>query len=235
MTLENRLRLWPPAGLRVRAADLELRYLDDELLLDLAALASRGVHPPEAMPFMVPWTRGTPAEVARSVLRYQWQARASMTPEAWGLELAVLHRGAPVGIQAVGGKNVPTTRVVGTGSWLGREHQGQGIGTRMRALVLHLAFEGLGAQVARTEAWADNAASNAVSRRLGYRENGCSREVREGVAVEHRAYRLDRQDWEAHRGAHPELHPREVAYEGLDAVREFLHLTAPGGGPAAST
>ncbi len=217
--------LWPPAGLRIRAGDLELRYLDDELLVDLAELASRGVHAPEAMPFTVPWTRGTPEEVARSVLRYQWQARAQMRPDAWGLELAVLHRGTPVGIQAVGGKDVPTTRVLGTGSWLGRDHQGQGIGTRMRALVLHLAFDGFGADVARTEAWVDNAASNGVSRRLGYRENGCSREVREGVAVEHRAYRLDRADWEAHRAAHPELHPGEVTYEGLDAVRDFLHLT----------
>ncbi|SED82297.1 GNAT family N-acetyltransferase [Ruania alba] len=216
--------LWPPAGLTVRAGDLELRYLDDELLVDLAELASRGVHAPEAMPFVVPWTRGTPEEIARSVLRYQWQTRASMSPDAWGLELAVLHQGRPVGIQAVGGKDVPTTRVVGTGSWVGREHQGQGIGTRMRALVLHLAFDGFGAQVARTEAWVDNPASNAVSRKLGYRENGLIREAREGTAVEHRAYRLERADWEAHRVAHPKVHPGEVTYQGLDAVREFLHL-----------
>ncbi|UFU05260.1 GNAT family N-acetyltransferase [Ruania halotolerans] len=223
-TADRLIALWPPAGLQVRTGDLELRYLDDALLVELAELASRGVHQPDAMPFMVPWTRGTPEEIARGVLRYQWQVRAEMSSHAWGLELAVLHQGRPVGIQAVGGKDVPTTRTLGTGSWLGREYQGQGIGTRMRALVLHLAFDGFGAQVARTSAWVDNAASNAVSRRLGYRENGCMREVREGDAVEHRAYRLNRADWEAHRIAHPELHPGEVHYDGLAAVRAFLDL-----------
>src|SRR5699024_8029657 len=100
-TRERLSALWPPALLHVQAGDLELRYLDDDLLLDLAELAGRGVHDPEAMPFEFPWTRGTPEQVARSVLVYQWRTRAAITPERWTLELAVLHRAEPVGIQAI--------------------------------------------------------------------------------------------------------------------------------------
>jgi hypothetical protein len=55
-------------------------------------------------------------------------------------------------------------RSVGTGSWLGTEYQGQGIGKEMRSAVLHLAFAGLGAQIARSGAYFDNEASLRVSR-----------------------------------------------------------------------
>ena len=85
--------LWPLAGLRVRSGDLELRFLDDEHLLALARLAADGIHAPEAMPFTVPWTRGTPTEVARSILTYHWGRRAAVAPEAWQLELAVVRAG----------------------------------------------------------------------------------------------------------------------------------------------
>src|SRR6478736_2262763 len=161
-------RLWPASAVRARAGDLELRWIDDELLLQLAELAGRGIHAPDAMPFEHPWTRGTADEVARSVLTYQWSLRGNVSPQAFVLEFAVLHEGVPVGIQGLTAKDWTVLRKVTSGSWLGREHQGRGIGSRMRALVLHLAFEGFGAVEAASGAFADNAASNAVSRRLGY-------------------------------------------------------------------
>lgn len=215
--------LWPPALLRVCAGDLELRYLDDDLLLELAELAGRGVHHSEAMPFLFPWTRGTPEQVARSVLVYQWRARAGITPHRWTLELAVLHRGEPVGIQAIEAEDFPVARAVGTGSWLGQAHQGKGIGTRMRALMLHLAFVGLDAAVATTSAWADNGRSNAVSTRLGYRPNGTSRQSREGNPAEHRHYRMDREDYRAQASAHGML-LGEVQMTGIDELRDFLQI-----------
>jgi hypothetical protein len=46
---------------------------------------------------------------------------------------------------------------------------------QMRAAVLDLAFEGLGAEYAVSEAFADNAASYAVSRKLGYADDGIER------------------------------------------------------------
>ena len=57
------------------------------------------------------------------------------------------------------GREFPGLREVPTGSWLGRRYHGQGISTRMRAAVLHLAVEGLGAQPAVTAAYADHTAS----------------------------------------------------------------------------
>jgi RimJ/RimL family protein N-acetyltransferase len=77
-------------------------------------------------------------------------------------------------------------------------HQGQGIGTEMRAAVLHLAFAGLGAEEALSTAFEDNHASRAVSRKLGYAENGIGRQVVRGVATTEHHVRLTRADWEKH-------------------------------------
>jgi RimJ/RimL family protein N-acetyltransferase len=56
---------------------------------------------------------------------------------------------------------------IGTFSWLGPGYRGRGIGTEMRAAALHLAFAGLAAREATSEAFADNSASNRVSQALG--------------------------------------------------------------------
>ncbi|WP_129339531.1 GNAT family N-acetyltransferase [Cellulomonas endophytica] len=217
--------LWPPAGLRLRSGDLELRWPDDALLLEVAALAGRGIHDPGAMPFTVPWTRGTPEEVARSVLRYQWAQRAAVEPASWTLELVVLRDGVPVGLQGVSARDFPVLRTAVSGSWLGREHQGRGTGSRMRVLVLHLLFEGLGARAATTDAFADNPASLGVTRRLGYRPDGVQDLVRDGAPARSLRFRLDRAGWEARPAA---LRP-EVATEGVEALRAFLAVDGPGG------
>ena len=212
--------LWPLAGLCVRSGDLELRFLDDEHLVALARLAADGIHPPEAMPFTVPWTRGTPTEVARSVLTYLWTRRASVAPDSWSLELAVVRAGEVVGTQALIAKDFLVTREAETGSWLGLRHHGQGIGTRMRLMILHLLFDGFDAQVATTTAFADNAASNAVTRRLGYAPNGVGVDAREGQPALSNRYVLDRAAWDARPA---ELRP-EVTLVGVDRAREQLGL-----------
>ena len=105
------LHRWTTSGpsqrLRVRSGDLELRYMDDADVHALARLAADGVHAPDAMPFTVPWTRGTPTEVARSVLAYQWGARASASPEKWNLELAVVRDGEVLGTQSLTAQRLP--------------------------------------------------------------------------------------------------------------------------------
>jgi RimJ/RimL family protein N-acetyltransferase len=93
--------------------------------------------------------------------------------------------------------NFAVLREVNTGSWLGRKYQGQGIGTEMRAAILGLAFGGLGAEYANTDAHSDNAASLGVTRRLGYTENGSERRLVRGRPVEARRFRLDRASWQA--------------------------------------
>ncbi|MDQ7877875.1 GNAT family protein [Microbacterium sp. QXD-8] len=215
-------RLWPASAVRVSAGDLELRWIDDELLLELADLAGRGIHDPEAMPFEHPWSRGSADEVARSVLAYQWGIRNRISPAAFVLELAVLHEGAPVGIQGLTAKDWPVLRNVTTGSWLGRAHQGRGIGTRMRMLALHLAFEGLGAREAMSGAFVDNGASNAVSERVGYEQDGAFHVAREGAAVVHNRYVMSRERWESVRSYHAQSLGGAVELHGIDGLRAQL-------------
>ena len=59
--------------------------------------------------------------------------------------------GAIAGTQGLSGRDFAVLREVHTGSWLGQRYQRQGIGTEMRAAVLHLAFAGLGAEYATSE------------------------------------------------------------------------------------
>jgi RimJ/RimL family protein N-acetyltransferase len=106
---------------------------------------------------------------------------------------------------------------VDTGSWLGLAHQGRGYGTEMRAAVLHLAFEGLGAVDARTDAFEDNAASYGVSRRLGYLDDGIERLVVRDKPIVSRRMRLDRAGWAAARTV-------PVTIEGLEPCRAMFGL-----------
>jgi RimJ/RimL family protein N-acetyltransferase len=212
--------IWPPTAVRVDSGDLSLVYADDDLLLELARLAAAGVHPPEAMPFSVPWTRGTPTQVARSVLTYNWRARGELTADSWRLELAVLHRGEPVGIQSIFATRFPVIREAESGSWLGIGHQGRGIGRAMRLLVLHLLFDGLGALAATTCAFEDNGPSNAVTRSLGYRPNGISTAARESHPARLLQYRMERQDWLSR----PPEHRPPVELAGIDGLRGLLGL-----------
>lgn len=209
------MRNWPLFDLRVRTSRLELRLPRLEDLDALADLAAEGIHDPELMPFLVPWTDGPPAERARSVLRYQWRKWGEWQPDDWTLELAVFLDGSVVGIQSLAARDFATLREFHTGSWLGARHQGQGIGTEMRAAVLHLGFAGLDAEYASSGAFEDNAASVRVSRKLGYRENGIERHVRRGKPANTIALRMSRADWERHRRI-------DVTVDGLSACREFF-------------
>jgi RimJ/RimL family protein N-acetyltransferase len=188
---------WPMPGLRIRTPRLELRLPDGEELAALGELAGRGVHDPARMPFNVPWTDLPPAERARSVIQHFWLRQGTWTPRNWSLLLGVFRDGAIVGLQEVGATDFAVLREVGTGSWLGLEHHGQGIGTEMRAAVLHLAFAGLGAEQARSGAFSDNPASYAVSRRLGYEPDGIVRHIVRDQPVVERRLRLTRERWEA--------------------------------------
>ena len=47
---------YPVLGLRVTAGPIELSGADDATLIALADLAFEGIHEPDAMPFLQPWT-----------------------------------------------------------------------------------------------------------------------------------------------------------------------------------
>src|SRR3954469_14534876 len=91
----------------------------------------------------------------------------------------------------------PTYGSVTTFSWLAPRERGRGIGREMRSAILHLAFAGLGAREATSEAFVDNDASNAVSRALGYDENGTAWATRRGAPCELQRWTLQRARWEA--------------------------------------
>ena len=200
---------WPLFGLRLTTPRLELRLPDLEDLAALADLAAAGVHDPDVQPFFVPWTDAAPAERARATVRYHWGLWNGWAPENWSLGLVAVLDGRVVGTQQLDGRDFAVLREVGTGSWVGRAHQGQGVGTEMRAAVLHLAFAGLGAEYAVSAAHDDNGASLRVSGRLGYVEDGFDRHVVRGAPRITRRLRLDRAAWEAHRRTPVELHGLE--------------------------
>jgi RimJ/RimL family protein N-acetyltransferase len=200
MGIEDKLtEHWPLLGLRLTTPRLELRLPSDDELADQADLAAEGIHDPDRMPFLHPWTDLPPAERARSVVQHHWRCRGTWSPDAWSLALAVFADGRVVGIQSINAHDFALLRQVDTGSWLGLRHHGRGIGTEMRAAVLHLAFAGLGADEACSGAFDDNAASFAVSGKLGYEADGVDRHAVRGRRVIERRLRLSRARWEQHR------------------------------------
>lgn len=216
---------WPLRELVLRTPRLELRPDDDDSLLELIDVAYVGVHPPEEMPFSVPWTEADPAFMGRGMLQYYWSARAGLAPERWKISFLVRLDGHVVGCQSLEAVDFAVTREVETGSWLGRSHQGRGVGTEMRAAVLAFAFDHLGATRARSSAFADNAASNRVSEKLGYRRDGTATLVRRGqAAVDNRLLLVPGEF----------VRPRWVlAVDGLDGCRGLLgvHDDGPGAHP----
>ncbi|MET9361847.1 GNAT family protein [Streptomyces sp. NPDC006632] len=203
---------WPLYALRIRTPRLELRLPDLELLGELAGVAAAGVHAPDRMPFVVPWSDGSPAERGRAVWQHVLGTIAAWSPDDWTLSLAVLHEGVVVGRQDMAATRFAVAREVETGSWLGTAHQGRGIGTEMRAAALHVAFAGLGARAAVSAAMTDNPRSLGVSRRLGYRNDGLTTAVVQDRPVTLQRLRLERAEWER-------LRTVEVRIEGLDACR----------------
>ncbi|HEY0417511.1 MAG TPA: GNAT family N-acetyltransferase [Gaiellaceae bacterium] len=168
----------PLTRLRLRTPRLELRLPTVAELRRLYAVAAAGIHDPAEMPFEVPWTD---ALDEAEFLAYHRDRR----------ELVAFLDGEPVGVQALRA-HLPE---VDTGSWLGAAHQGRGLGTEMRAAVLTLAFDHLGAEVARSGALAGNEQSLGVSRKLGYRVVGTKTVAPRGVPVEHPVLELRRDEF----------------------------------------
>lgn len=187
----------PLRALRLRTPRLELRLGNRAELEALARVAESGIHPPAEMPFAVPWTdaTGTPGFV-EGFVDFHERALTAWQPEDWTLNLLAFHQGAPVGSQGVGAERFAADRTVETGSWLGAAHQGQGLGTEMRAAVLELAFGRLGAHAARS-GWLDSGGgqSAAVSARLGYRETGTRVMRPRGEPVVRHDLLLERSAW----------------------------------------
>jgi RimJ/RimL family protein N-acetyltransferase len=205
---------WPLRHLVLRTPRLELRPDDDAGLLELVDEAYRGVHRPERMPFLVPWTDADPRELGRRVLQYYWGERAGLGPQKWAVHFLVRHEGRVIGTQELSGIDFRIVREVETGSWVGLRHQGRGFGTEMRAAVVAFAFDHLGAVRARSGAFTDNPGSHRVSARLGYRPDGSVWVARRGEPAENVRLVLAPEEF---------VRPSwKVEVEGLDACRAQL-------------
>ncbi|MGW4956535.1 GNAT family N-acetyltransferase [Nonomuraea sp. NPDC004186] len=189
------MRHWPVFNLRLTTPRLELRMPSLDDLDELADRAVEGVHDPDVMPFGVPWTDVPADELPANVVRYQLGLISRWQPERWCCNFVVVHEGRVIGTQDLSGHGFRVTREVHTGSWLGRAHQGKGLGTEMRAAVLHLAFTGLGALTAVSSAYLDNRASLGVSRKLGYRPDGVMVDEVRGKRAFQQRLRLGRDDF----------------------------------------
>jgi RimJ/RimL family protein N-acetyltransferase len=210
---------WPLYGLRITTPRLELRIPDDDDLADLFEAARAGIHPAGEMPFGIPWTDGLQEPgAAASFLAFHWTARGALTAEQWSLPFAVIEEGRVIGSQELMAESFAGSRSVSSGSWLTASAQGRGLGVEMRAAVLHLAFAGLGALEAQTSAWIDNAASQRVSRRLGYLRDGEMLMARRGEPTRHLRFRLTRDAWQQNHFDGIEVHGLEPCLAMLGAA-----------------
>lgn len=210
------MSLYPPLDLVLRLPGVELRLLADPELESLVTRAAGRVLPAEHAGFMGSWTQLPSPLFERQALAYHWRRRAEISPAGWELNFGVFPdqaAGEAVGVQSLSASAFTEHRVVSTGSWLIAEHQGRGLGTTMRTMVLELAFTGLRAREATSSAHLDNLASQAISRRLGYHDLGRDLETVDGHGREAVRFRLPVEDW-ARRPA--------VALSGLAPCLEML-------------
>lgn len=204
--------LWPLFGLKLTTPRLELRPVREPDLPTLVALLP---HDAEQDPRLPTHVEDVEATRAHRVLQSYWRGQGSWTATEWAISFAVIETGQIIGVQVLEANDFPRLRMVETASWLGADSRGRGFGKVMRAAVLHLAFEGLGAQVAETEAWHDNGASIGVSRALGYEPNGETRHARGDRADRMVRMRLPREEWRC---------PVPVEVEGLEACRAYFRV-----------
>ena len=193
--------VWPLFDLAVETPRLRLEYANDDHLEVFARFRRRrevidvGQEPFDGVSSFYM----EPPESEWKALTGEWGARARTSPEWWHLSFAVLVDGEVVGQQNITGADFLTLRTVNSFSFLRARDQGRGLGKEMRSAILHLAFAGLGALRAESDAFADNLASQGVSKALGYEPNGTVLAARPSGGALMMRFVLTRQQWQPNR------------------------------------
>jgi RimJ/RimL family protein N-acetyltransferase len=186
--------VWPFFALRIVSGDVLLRGVTDA---DIPVLLETLPDDLEMNPANLTFPTLDPAtDRRRQVAAEIWKHRGTWSVDSWCLDLAVEVGGDVVGVQALEGERFGQLRTVDSFSWLSSAVRGRGLANSMRAGVLALAFEHIGAEYAVSSAVLDNAPSLAVSRRLGYVDNGVSRIVTPTGTATLQHVRLDREAWQ---------------------------------------
>ncbi len=195
------MSLYPPLDVRVVTPRLELRGATDDLLEQLAPLVGSGMAMADPPPWDDPsaFYEPDPDVRVRKWMQGVWRKRGTVRPDAWRLYFVVFVDGEPIGQQDLTGKEFDDFGTVESTSWVSAHARQRGIGSEMRSAILHLAFEGLGAAEAHSEAAIDNVGSNAVSERLGYERNGTAWATHQGKPVLGQCWRIERETWAARR------------------------------------
>jgi RimJ/RimL family protein N-acetyltransferase len=201
-------------AVRVSTPTLELHGATDELLDQLAEVVRAGKTHADPAPYDDPMSFYEPDPDLRvaSWLRAIWRRRGSVEPDFWRLYFVVMVDGRLVGEQTLTGVNFSALGTVSTFSWLSSDERGRGLGREMRAAILHLAFDGLGAKEAGSDAFVDNHGSNAISQGLGYEPNGSDWATRQGEPALLNRWRLTRHNWERRRRGDIQLHNVEACH-----------------------
>lgn len=216
VTLEQ---IWPAFGLLVEAGPLTLRAMRDGDLPVLAEAAASGIHADDLRPFPNAWASGDAVKLGRDLGGRYWKYRATLGSDEWALPLVARWNGRVVGVQGAEAARYPVLRTPDTFSWLTRDVQGQGIGTLMRQAVCALFFDELDAHQVTSGAYADNPASAAVSRKVGYAPNGTKLELRDNTAALHHKFILDREGF---------IRPKTpIKITGASGVRTLLGVARP--------
>ncbi|MFF0306300.1 GNAT family N-acetyltransferase [Streptosporangium sp. NPDC004379] len=196
----SRLSAYPPLNVQVHTPRLTLSGATDELLERLVPTVRKGVATKPPWPFDDPMSLYEESpEREWGWLQGVWRGRGRVGPSFWRLYFVVVIDGEPVGMQDLIGIDFTTFGTVTTFSWLSPDARGGSLGREMRQAVLHLAFAGLGAREAGSDAFFDNHASNRVSQSLGYVPNGIAWDTRRGEPAEIRQWRLTREQWNERR------------------------------------
>ena len=191
--------IWPLRPIRIVTSDIELFVPDEDSLAAAALLTADGVYDPVNR--FIPrspvagWS-GKPAHEAEvEFLRYYWASLADWRADRWNLICLARINSEIVGVQEIGAQSFAVTKTISTGSWIGRDYQGKGLGTAMRQAALHFAFEGIGADRADSSAWSTNSPSLSISKSMGYLENGTSIRAFEGKRQTQINLVLNASDW----------------------------------------
>ncbi|WP_431929954.1 GNAT family N-acetyltransferase [Nonomuraea jabiensis] len=192
---DDLVSIWPLFGLRLTTERLELALPTPRDLVDLCRAAAH-IQPAGQVRYQQSFLYAPSPERERQLLQRHWRALAHWRPDSWDLQLAVRLGGTAIGLQSMWATDFAVTRAVETGSWIGLTYQGRGYGTEARTAVLELAFVHLGAAEAGTEYVDGNVASAAVSRKLGYRDNGRKVSARDGERLLQHLMVIDAATWE---------------------------------------
>lgn len=211
--------LYAPLNVLVSTPRIQLRAASDECLEALAPLVAAGKATADPPPWDDPSAFYEPDPEVRvnRWLQAVWRARGTVRSDVWRLSFVAFVDDEPVGQQDLTGHDFDDFGTVESTSWVSADRRGEGIGTEMRAAILQLAFEGLGAREAHSEGAVDNAGSNAVSERLGYERNGVAWATHQGKPVLGQRWCLTREDWLPGRRSDIEL-------AGVAECREVLGI-----------